>query len=215
MSTPLQVPNVAAVAPGTAQPPQQSPELGGYDIDFFKPQEGAPGQSNVQTQAQPPQPTSTGQQPASEGTEEYVQVRRQDYERIMSAADYFENYQREQQLTKLREAWGESYDDTYNQVAQRLAALPPDKQALLNTVEGALLIAKVIQHEQQLTKPLVEGATPPQLDRTTNTAVTQNGAFKYTKSELDNLYRTDRKAYNERRQEIDAAYAAGLVDRNS
>lgn len=193
--------------------------LGGYSLDFFQPsqevQEGASNQANVQTPQPPAQGTSTGQQQPSEAAqEEYVQLRKQDFERINAAADYFENYQREQQLNKLREAWGEEYDTTYNAVAERLAKLPPDKQALLNTVEGALLIANVLKHEKQLSQPQVEGATVPSLDRTTGQPPA-NGQFKFTKSQLDKMYKQDRKQYNELLPEINAAYANGLVDRNS
>jgi hypothetical protein len=120
--------------------------------------------------------------------------------------EFYSNQVRESQVTQLKSAWGDAFDDNYRAVEEKLKSLPVAQQQLLNNVEGALLLAKLVQ-EERAKNP---GITPPTLDGSTVPSGTSG--FKYTKSQLRKMPQAE---YRAQVKEIEAAFAAGLVDPNN
>lgn len=122
--------------------------------------------------------------------------------------NFYVEFQQQKAMSTLKQAWGSDYEQVFAQVESYLSELPPELSTQFNNVNGALVLGR-----------LLAGTSIPGLETSTPSVgsgaevAAGKGKFKFTKSELDNLYKTNRKEYQQRRQEIDEAYALGLVDR--
>jgi hypothetical protein len=187
------------------------------DFDFFKP-------VNTDTPATAPTETVEGVTPPVEDTQPGVETQTPDpdelakvdeltrkyfgfgSQEIASVVTYFQEQQREKEIAKLKDAWGENFDEIYSAVEERLKTLPPEKQMVLNNVEGAMLLANVISQERSLgitTVPRVEKGEPvPSKPQPT----------KYKLSELIEMRKREPAKYAELRPLLDEAFSKGLVE---
>lgn len=152
---------------------------------------------------QQPQPEQAEQEQQTSSTPVAL-----DQATVEELKNFYVEYQQQKAMSTLKQAWGSDYEQVFAQVESYLSELPPELATQFNNVNGALVLGR-----------LLAGTSIPGLETSTPSVgsgadvAAGKGKFKFTKSELDNLYKNNRKEYQQRRQEIDEAYALGLVDR--
>lgn len=70
------------------------------------------------------------------------------YGLLKELTDFRNQYYTEQQLSVLKNEWGDTYESNMQMVHERWAKLPQDKQGALNNVDGARLLLALIEKEQ-------------------------------------------------------------------
>jgi len=116
----------------------------------------------------------------------------------------------ELQKQRLKEAWGAEYETTFVEVEQELqniAKTNPTKAQALADADGAILLAQALKARKASQAPAEFGG----LNRSTAPAY-QAEAPLFTQSQISKMTPSERRANH---SAITAAYARGLVDRNS
>lgn len=110
----------------------------------------------------------------------------------------------EQQKSPLKQEWGADFDDRYAQVIEKYNTLRPEMQKALDNTEGAKLIWAMIAQDGGSSVPQV-----PTFDRKGSTLNRATAKFTYTQSQIDKM---NLVTYKQNDQDINEAYARGLVD---
>jgi hypothetical protein len=111
---------------------------------------------------------------------------------------------------RLKEAWGSEYETTFAEVEQELqniAKTDLTKAQALADAEGAILLAQALKARKTAQAPFESGG----LNRSTAPSY-QGETPIFTQSQIAKMTRDERRANH---SAITAAYARGLVDRNS
>lgn len=125
---------------------------------------------------------------------------------------------RNQQLSTLREAWGEDFDGVYNHIVEKVfPSLSPQEQAMYNNADGLLLLGQ--RYRPQIEQALVaskEPASPVPTEPTSTNGFLKSQATtataqqpQYRQSQLLSMSDED---YAAQRADIEAAYQAGAVE---
>lgn len=163
-------------------------------------------QGQVYQQQQVQQPDA-GYQQFAQQLKQYLGMTPDD---IKAIGTFYQEQQRQNAINALKSEWGQNYDYMYNQVQQRLAAMPAQQQAQFNNLEGAKLIGQAILAEQYRQQMSVPNAGVPQFQN----SVPSMGPAKQYAFKRSEIMKMPRSEYSERVNEITAAYQNGLVDLN-
>ena len=116
------------------------------------------------------------------------------------------------QQQRLKAEWGESYDENFASVQERLAEIAktnPDQARSLNNADGALLLQRAMAYEQAQQSGVFQSGG---INRSSTPATPKAENFQFTASEIREMDPATRRANH---SAIMAAYQNGLVDRNS
>jgi hypothetical protein len=120
------------------------------------------------------------------------------------------------QRQRLRQEWGDKYDENFLAVQtklQEIAQTDPQRASFLADADGALMLHRAMQYEQMTQQQ--QGAPVIQqggLNRSTTPAVPSATNYQFTASQIAQMPPSERRANH---AAIQAAYQQGLVDRNS
>lgn len=172
-------------------------------------------QEQQQQQQQQPAPAPA---PTPDQTEDYRRFEQYmrsylgvDPTQIQAALAQQQQQTVEFQRQKLRQEWGEQYDENFASVQaelQEIAKTDPARAQALANADGALLLYRARQYDQLKAGGLQAGG----LNRSTTPATAAKVNYQFTASQLREMTADERRANHDA---IQAAYRNGLVDRNA